>query len=187
MIGLSLLAAGCGSQRATAGAAPSSGTGSSASATATGTSASATASASSPAPSAGSSTSGGAAPGASSSVNPGGPMIGLPVMAPEAQVDQLPAGATYIAFGDASRSANGMTLYLNFEAAGGACGKYDAVAQQTSTTVSVGIAHLPRPSGVMCPMFVTITNLEVQLSAPLGSRTVIDLADGQAVPVAVAG
>jgi hypothetical protein len=114
-------------------------------------------------------------------------MIGLPVSSPDAQVSQLPAGATYISFSEASRSANGMTLYLTFEAAGGACGQYDAVAQQTSTTVSVGIAHLPKASGVECPMYMMITNLKVQLSAPLGSRPVIDLANGQAVPVALAG
>jgi hypothetical protein len=193
-IGLSLLAAGCGSQQVTAGTAASSGPGSSVSASATGPSGPTAASGSSaspgssaPAPASAPAPVGGSAPGGGSTVNPGGPMLGFPVASPEAQVGQLPAGATYITFSGVSRSADGMTLYLTFEAAGGSCGLYDAVAQQTSSKVSVGIAHLPKASGVMCPMYITAKDLEVQLSAPLGSRSVVDLANGQTASVALAG
>lgn len=184
-IGLALLAAGCGSQLVTAGSAGSSGPNASASADPS-SSATSTASPSPPAvSSAPASAPGSAAPGTSSSVNPGGPMIGLPVASPDAQVTQLPAGATYIPFDGVSATSDGMTLYLSFEATG--CGSYDAVAQQSTATVKVGIAHVPPAAGAMCPMYVTFKNMEVRLSAPLGSRSVVDLANGQTLSVGAAG
>jgi hypothetical protein len=62
----------------------------------------------------------------------------------------------------------------------GACGRYTVVLQESSTQVAVGLAHLPVKVGVMCPMLVRIASFPAHLSAPLGSRTIIDLATGKA-------
>jgi hypothetical protein len=77
-----------------------------------------------------------------------------------------------------------MTLYLGIESQGGACGQYDVVVQQSSTTVSVGLVHLA-PGARVCPMYVTRMLIPAKLSSPLGGRSVVDLENGQVVQAPV--
>lgn len=145
---------------------------------ATSPSPSASASASSGSGSAGS---GSAPPGATPSVNPGGPMQGGGQLgSPVAQAGSLPAGAKYVPIEQIGRSADGRTLYLEIMAQAGACGRYVVVVQESASQVAVGLAHLPVKVGVMCPMLVRIADFPAHLSAPLGNRPVIDLASGRA-------
>jgi hypothetical protein len=122
-----------------------------------------------PATAAGPTASGGA-------VNPGGP-----VTSPQAQAAQVPAGAKLVSFDGVSKSADGMTVYLSAMSAGGACGQYDVVVQETSSTVKLGLAHIPPSKTVPCPMFVRNTEFPAHLASALGNRQVIDLANGQNV------
>ena len=112
------------------------------------------------------------------------PTTGGIVVTPSAQVSTTPTGKL-TAFDSASRSPDGRTLYLGLESQGGACGQYSAVVQQTATNVTVGLVHLPAGRHV-CPMYVAHMQVKVELSAPLGSRTLVDLADGQIVQAPVA-
>jgi hypothetical protein len=114
-----------------------------------------------------------------SSVNPGGPVVGQ-LGTPVAQATVIPAGAKYVPIESIGRSSDGRTLYLEIMSQAGACGRYVVVVQESSTQVSVGLAHLPVKVGVMCPMLVRIADFPAHLSAPLGSRTIIDLATGKA-------
>jgi hypothetical protein len=77
-----------------------------------------------------------------------------------------------------------MTLYVGVESQGGACGQYDVVLEQTSTTVSVGLVHLAS-GGRVCPMYVTHMLIPAKLSSPLAGRTVVDLENGQVVQAPV--
>ena len=107
------------------------------------------------------------------------PTTGGIVVTPSTQLSATPTGKL-TAFDGASRSPDGRTLYLALESQGGACGQYNAVVQQTGTNVEVGLVHLPS-DGHVCPMYVTQMQVKVELSAPLGSRTLVDLANGQIV------
>ena len=118
--------------------------------------------------------------GSTASNHPLIPSTGGPVITPKAQVSAAPAGTKLTAFESAAHSADGRKLYLGLESQGGACGQYNVVVQQTSSTVSVGLVHLSA-GGVMCPMFVTHTLVVATLANPLDGRTVIDLANGQTV------
>jgi hypothetical protein len=108
--------------------------------------------------------------------NPGGP-----INAPVSQVGNAPAGSKMVIFEGVSRSADGKTLYMTATAGGGACGQYDAVLQESSGTVKIGLAQLPNTKALPCPMFVRLTQFPVTLSAPIGDRQIIDLANGQVV------
>jgi len=127
------------------------------------------------------------------SVNPGGPAQGLQLATPVAQDGAIPAGAKYAPIENVGRSSDGRTLYLEIMSQAGACGRYVVVVEESSSQVSVGLAHLPVKVGVMCPMLVRITDFPAHLSAPLGNRPVIDLATGKAagtvgvIPVPPAG
>jgi hypothetical protein len=107
-------------------------------------------------------------------VNPGGP-----VDPPVAQAPSVPAGAKLVVFDGVARSSNGMTLYLAATAGGGACGQYDVVVQETSSTVELGLAHLAMAKEVPCPMFVRMVQFPANLSSPVGGRKVVDMANGQ--------
>jgi len=115
----------------------------------------------------------------SATVNPGGPIITSPVASPEAQSGNLPTGAKYVAIQGHTRSPDGRTIYLQIEARGGACGLYTVVVQESSSQVRVGMAQMPVKTGVMCPMYIAERSYPAHLSAPLGSRVVIDLATGR--------
>jgi hypothetical protein len=119
---------------------------------------------------------------ASASNHPMIPSTGGLVITPEAQVSTVPAGGKLVAFDSVARSKDGLTIYLGLESQGGACGKYDVVLEQASGTVGVGLVHLA-PGRVMCPMYVTQMQVAAKLSAPLGSRTVQDLVNGQVTQV----
>jgi hypothetical protein len=115
-------------------------------------------------------------------VNPGGPVDGAgPLATPAAQVGGLPPGAKLVGFQGATRSSDGRTLYLLAEARGGACGVYDVVVKETSTRVQVGLASVPAKTSVVCPMIVRLETFPVHLSAPVGSRAVVDLATGRTI------
>lgn len=101
------------------------------------------------------------------------------VVTPQAQLTKVPSGVL-TPFSAAEHSADGRTLYLSIESEGGACGQYDVVLQQTSSSVSVGLEHLSS-GGRVCPMYVAHMLVEAQLSTPLDGRRVIDLANGQVV------
>lgn len=122
-------------------------------------------------------------PTGSSTVNPGGPMHPGVLSTPQAQVQAVPTGAKLVPIGQVDRSADGRTLYLQVEAQGGACGRYDVVLQESADSVQVGLAHLPVRVGVMCPMLVHVIDLPAVLAGPLGDRPVIDLATGESVGV----
>jgi hypothetical protein len=98
---------------------------------------------------------------------------------PVAQAAALPAGAKFSPIESLGRSADGRTLYLEIMSQAGACGRYVVVVEESSSQVSVGLAHLPVKVGVMCPMLVHIADFPAKLSAPLGNRPVIDLATGK--------
>ena len=129
--------------------------------------------------SASSSASASAGAGASSSNHPMIPTTGGIVVTPKAQVSTVPTGKL-TAFTSAAYTADGRTLYLGIESQGGACGQYNVVLEQTSTTVSVGLVHLSA-AGRMCPMYVAHMLVEAKLAAPLDGRRVVDLANGQTV------
>ena len=129
--------------------------------------------------SASASSSASASAGASSSNHPMIPTTGGIVVTPKAQVSTVPTGKL-TAFTSAAYTADGRTLYLGIESQGGACGQYNVVLEQTSTTVSVGLVHLSA-AGRMCPMYVAHMLVEAKLAAPLDGRRVVDLANGQTV------
>lgn len=169
-------AAGCASSTAVPGTIPASGSGAASTA-----SASATASAS---PSAA------GTPGASGSATSGGGSTTTgsspaePLLTPQAQVQNLPAGTKYVMIISVQVSPDGRTLYADFAAGGGACGLYDTVLQQSGGSVSVGVAHLPKSGAGMCPDIMSFRSAAVQLSAPLAGRTVVDLSDGRTLVAA---
>jgi hypothetical protein len=105
---------------------------------------------------------------------------------PNAQLTNAPSGTKYTPFQSAAHSADGRTLYLALESQGGACGQYDVVVQQSSSSVSVGLIHLSAGTR-MCPQFITRMLVPAKLSAPLDGRRVIDLANGQTVVSAQIG
>jgi hypothetical protein len=107
-------------------------------------------------------------------LNPGG-LIDPPV----AQAKTVPAGAKLVVFEGVSRSGDGMTLYMAATAGGGACGQYDVVVQETSTTVELGLAHLPMAKNMPCPMFVRMVQFPATLASPVGDRQVVDMANDQ--------
>jgi hypothetical protein len=109
----------------------------------------------------------------------------LPV-APSAQLTTAPANTKYTAFQSAAHSADGRTLYLGIESQGGACGQYDVVLEQSGSSVSVGLVHLPAGARI-CPMYVAHMLVTAKLSAPLDGRRVIDLANGQTIASAQLG
>lgn len=109
----------------------------------------------------------------------------LPVT-PSAQLTSAPADTKYTAFESAAHSADGRTLYLGIESQGGACGQYNVVLEQTGSSVSVGLVHLPA-GGRICPMYVAHMLVTAKLSAPLDGRRVIDLANGQTIASAQIG
>jgi hypothetical protein len=106
------------------------------------------------------------------------------VIAPQAQLASPPAGQKLIAFDSVTRSSNGTTLYLGLLSQGGACGQYDVVVEQGSSSVGLGLVHLPAGARV-CPMYVAHMTVEAKLSAPLNGRSVVDLATGQTVQVSL--
>jgi hypothetical protein len=116
-----------------------------------------------------------------STVNPGGITV-----SPNDQLTTAPAGTKYVLFDSAAHSTDGRTLYLGIESQGGACGKYDVVVQESSGSVSVGLIHVSAGTQ-MCPMYVAHMLVVAKLSAPLDSRRVIDLANGQTVASAQIG
>lgn len=64
------------------------------------------------------------------------------------------------------------TLTLHFW--GGNCSTYSADAKESDASVTVFITDTPTNPGGMCDMMAKATDVLVKLSAPLGSRTVID-------------
>lgn len=108
--------------------------------------------------------------------NPGGP-----ISTPKAQSAAVPADSTLVGFEGVTKSSDGMTVYLSAMAGGGACGQYEVVVQETSTTVKLGLAHLTPDKTVPCPLFVRETQFPAHLASPLGDRQVFDLAGGQSV------
>lgn len=117
-------------------------------------------------------------PTTSQSVNPGGRMSPVPSPSAATQVTEPPSTAKYVPIDQATKSADGRTLYLQIEARGGACGNYLVVVQQSASKVSVGLAQLPVRTGVMCPMYIGPRIFTATLSSPVGSRPLIDLANG---------
>lgn len=112
-------------------------------------------------------------------VDPGGP-VGA-ISTPRAQAAAVPSGTQLVGFEGVTKSSNGLTVYMSAMAGGGACGEYDVVVQETSTTVKLGLAHVIPSKSVPCPMFVRVTSFPAKLSSPLGDRQVIDLFDGKNV------
>jgi hypothetical protein len=125
-----------------------------------------------------SSGSGGSAASGSASINPGGPMLTPTGPEAKALLATLPKGAKLVPVQSIGRSSDGRTLYLGVEAQGGACGNYTAVSTTSTTSVLVGLAQIPKPAGVMCPMIMHRAAYPVKLSSALGTREVVDLADG---------
>lgn len=123
---------------------------------------------------------GGATTSTGASNHPIIPSSGGIVTTPKAQLSAVPAGAKLVAFDSASRSKDGMTLYLGIESQGGACGQYDVVLQQNGGTVRAGLVHLPATSRV-CPMYMGHLLVAAKLSAPLSGGSVVDLANNQVV------
>jgi hypothetical protein len=109
-------------------------------------------------------------------LNPGGQ-----VDPPLAQAESVPAGAKLVVFEGVSRSGDGKTLYMADTTGGGACGQYDVVVQETSTTVELGLAHLPNAKNLPCPMFVRMVQFPANLATPVGDRQVVDMANGQVI------
>ncbi len=89
-----------------------------------------------------------------------------------------PSSAKYVPIDQESQSPDGRSLYLQIEARGGACGQYVVVVKQTAAEVGVGLAQLPVRKGVMCPMFIGPRTFTAKLDNPVGTRTVVDLANG---------
>ena len=111
-------------------------------------------------------------------VNPGGRMSPAPSGSPVAQLTTPPASSKYVPIDQESQSADGRTLSLQIEARGGACGQYVVVVQETASEVGVGLAQLPVRKGVMCPMYIGPRIFTATLANPVGTRIVIDLANG---------
>jgi hypothetical protein len=169
-------AAGCASSTKSTGA---SGSGSARVVTSTSAGAPSASASTSPS-SAGSSAAGTGGASASASNHPLIPSSGGITMTPKAQLSAVPAGGKLVAFDSASRSKDGMTLYLGIESQGGACGQFDVVLQQNGGTVHAGLVHLPSTSRV-CPMYVAHMLIAAKLSAPLSGGSVVDLANNQVV------
>lgn len=121
-----------------------------------------------------------ASPTGSVPVNPGGRMSPAPAPSGSAvaQVTAPPSSAKYVPIDQESQSPDGRSLYLQIEARGGACGQYVVVVKQTAAEVGVGLAQLPVRKGVMCPMFIGPRTFTAKLDNPVGTRTVVDLANG---------
>ncbi|MBR7832152.1 hypothetical protein KDL01_02710 [Actinospica durhamensis] len=127
----------------------------------------------------------GSGAGGTASAQPSSTMSPIGVGAattPKQQLSAVPAGQKLTAFTTASASADGRTLYVELESMGGACGQYDVVLQESSTSVQVGLVHLAS-GGHICPQFVSALRVAVSLSAPLAGRPVVDLANGQSLNV----
>jgi hypothetical protein len=119
-------------------------------------------------------------PSGSLPVNPGGRMSPAPAPSGSAvaQVTAPPESAKYVPIDQETQSSDGRTLSLEIEARGGACGQYVVVVKQTAAEVGVGLAQLPTRKGVMCPMFIGPRVFTAKLDSPVGTRTVVDLANG---------
>jgi hypothetical protein len=104
-----------------------------------------------------------------------------PSAPPAAIFTAPPAKSRYVPIETETHSADGRTLYLEIEAHGGACGQYVAVLQQSPANVHVGLAQLQPKVGVMCPMYIGPRTFTVKLDAPVGTRTVIDLATNKPI------
>ena len=118
------------------------------------------------------------APTGSMPVNPGGRMSPAPSPSTAAQLTAPPANSKYVPIDQESQSADGRTLSLQIEARGGACGQFVVVVKETSAQVGVGLAQLPVRKGVMCPMYIGPRIFMAKLASPVGTRIVIDLANG---------
>ncbi|WP_435137531.1 hypothetical protein [Actinacidiphila sp. bgisy144] len=105
------------------------------------------------------------------SVNPGGPILPTPT-GPTGST-----GRTVHRVPVQSYTVSGRTLTLVYE--GGGCDTYKASASESGDQVRVSVVATPK-SGV-CPMFVTSLHQTVTLTAPLGSRTVVDASNGQSL------
>lgn len=121
-----------------------------------------------------------ASPTGSVPVNPGGRMSPAPTPSGSAvaQMTAPPASAKYVPIDQESQSPDGRSLYLQIEARGGACGQYVVVVKQTAAEVGVGLAQLPVRKGVMCPMYIGPRTFTAKLDSPVGTRIVVDLANG---------
>ena len=119
-----------------------------------------------------------ASPTGSMPVNPGGRMSPAPSSSPVAQLTAPPANAKYVPIDQESQSADGRTLSLQIEARGGACGQYVVVVKESAAQVGVGLAQLPVRKGVMCPMYIGPRIFTATLASPVGTRIVVDLANG---------
>jgi hypothetical protein len=126
---------------------------------------------------------GSAAPSASTTAtSPAMGSAGGAVSTPQQVLTAVPAGVRLTPFTGASTSGDGRTVYVHLESMGGACGQYDVVLQQSSTSVGVGLVHLPSGHRI-CPQFIGPLRVAVALSAPLGGRPLVDLATGQRLNV----
>ena len=110
------------------------------------------------------------------------PAGGGTVTTPKQVLAAAPAGTKLTSFDGATASADGRTVYVQLESMGGACGQYDVVLQQSSGSVGVGLVHLTS-GGHVCPQFVGPMRIAVPLAAPIASRPLVDLADGQSLNV----
>lgn len=119
-------------------------------------------------------------PTGSASINPGGRMSPGPAPSGSAvaQVTAPPATAKYVPIDQESQSPDGRSLYLQVEARGGACGQYVLVVKQSAAEVDVGLAQMPTRKGVMCPMYIGPRTFTAKLDSPVGTRPVVDLANG---------
>ena len=66
---------------------------------------------------------------------------------------------------------------------GGDCSTYSGVAKESDKTIAVFITETPNNSGAMCDAMAKATDVVVKLSAPIGSRQVVDGASGTAIPL----
>lgn len=110
------------------------------------------------------------------------PAGGGTVTTPKQVLAAAPAGTKLTSFDGATASADGRTVYVQLESMGGACGQYDVVLQQSASAVKVGLVHLTS-GGHVCPQFVGPMRIAVALAAPIASRPLVDLADGQSLNV----
>jgi hypothetical protein len=79
----------------------------------------------------------------------------------------------------------GRTLLVYHTGVNGGCANYQGVSSETSTTVWVGVVKVAHKIGTVCPMWVTTAHLPVTvtLTAPLGTRAVIDITKNARVPL----
>jgi hypothetical protein len=119
-----------------------------------------------------------ASPTGSLPINPGGRMSPAPSTSAATQLTDPPANSKYVPIEQESQSADGRTLSLQIEARGGACGQFVVVVKETATEVGVGLAQLPVRKGVMCPMYIGPRIFLAKLDSPVGTRPVVDLANG---------